>query len=281
MLEPIKQSDDAMCEARTEKAVNTCEDILYTVDDKPGLVESFFAALQHVLASFVSIITPTLIIGGVLGLGSEIPYLISMALFVSGVGTFIQARRVGPIGSGLICVQGTSFAFLGTILATGFTVKATGGGNDEVLATIFAVCFLAAFVEIFISFFIEKLGKVIKPVVTGVVITTIGVYLIKVGMTDIGGGQWLLTNMPEKFASPSNLIVGFSVVALVVLLNASKNQWVRLTAVVVAMLVGWLLALILGIAKFKMGEFDLIAMPLPFKYGFNIDFGAMIAFSFL
>jgi xanthine permease XanP len=200
---------------------------------------------------------------------------------ISGVGTFIQARRVGPIGSGLICVQGTSFAFLGTILATGFTVKATGGGNDEVLATIFAVCFLAAFVEIFISFFIEKLGKVIKPVVTGVVITTIGVYLIKVGMTDIGGGQWLLTNMPEKFASPSNLIVGFSVVALVVLLNASKNQWVRLTAVVVAMLVGWLLALILGIAKFKMGEFDLIAMPLPFKYGFNIDFGAMIAFSFL
>ncbi len=257
------------------------EDIIYAVDDKPGLTESFFAALQHVLASFVGIITPTLIIGGVLGLGSEIPYLISMALFVSGVGTFIQARRVGPIGSGLICVQGTSFAFLGTILATGFTVKATGGGNDEVLATIFAVCFLAAFVEIFISFFIEKLGKVIKPVVTGVVITTIGVYLIKVGMTDIGGGQWLLTNMPEKFASPSNLIVGFSVVALVVLLNASKNQWVRLTAVVVAMLVGWLLALILGIAKFKMGEFDLIAMPLPFKYGFNIDFGAMIAFSFL
>ena len=69
------------------------EDIIYAVDDKPGLTESFFAALQHVLASFVGIITPTLIIGGVLGLGSEIPYLISMALFVSGVGTFIQARR--------------------------------------------------------------------------------------------------------------------------------------------------------------------------------------------
>ncbi|XQF91480.1 solute carrier family 23 protein (plasmid) [Pseudoalteromonas espejiana] len=86
--------------------------------------------------------------------------------------------------------------------------------------------------------------------------------------------------MPEKFASPSNLIVGFSVVALVVLLNASKNQWVRLTAVVVAMIVGWILAVILGIAKFEVGEFDLIAMPIPFKYGFNIDFGAMIAFGF-
>ena len=264
-------------------SINTSssDDIIYAVDDTPGATESFFAGLQHVLASFVGIITPTLIIGGVLGLGSEIPYLISMALFVSGVGTVIQARRVGPVGSGLICVQGTSFAFLGTILATGFTVKATGGNNDEVLATIFAVCFLAAFVEVFISFFISKLGKIIKPVVTGVVITTIGIYLIKVGMTDIGGGQWLLTNMPEKFASTSNLIVGFSVVALVVLLNASKNQWVRLTAVVVAMILGWLLAFVLGIANFKLGEFDLIAIPLPFKYGFNVDFGALIAFGFL
>ena len=264
-------------------SINTSssDDIIYAVDDKPGLTESFFAALQHVLASFVGIITPTLIIGGVLGLAAEIPYLISMALFVSGVGTVIQARRVGPVGSGLICVQGTSFAFLGTILATGFTVKATGGNNDEVLATIFAVCFLAAFVEVFISFFISKLGKIIKPVVTGVVITTIGIYLIKVGMTDIGGGQWLLTNMPEKFASTSNLIVGSSVVALVVLLNASKNQWVRLTAVVVAMILGWLLAFVLGIANFKLGEFDLIAIPLPFKYGFNVDFGALIAFGFL
>ncbi|MBB1450802.1 purine permease [Pseudoalteromonas sp. SG43-1] len=264
-------------------SINTSssDDIIYAVDDKPGVTESFFAALQHVLASFVGIITPTLIIGGVLGLAAEIPYLISMALFVSGVGTVIQARRVGPVGSGLICVQGTSFAFLGTILATGFTVKATGGNNEEVLATIFAVCFLAAFVEVFISFFISKLGKIIKPVVTGVVITTIGIYLIKVGMTDIGGGQWLLTNMPEKFASTSNLIVGFSVVALVVLLNASKNQWVRLTAVVVAMILGWLLAFVLGIANFKLGEFDLIAIPLPFKYGFNVDFGALIAFGFL
>ncbi|MDC3213776.1 purine permease [Pseudoalteromonas distincta] len=264
-------------------SINTSssDDIIYAVDDKPGVTESFFAALQHVLASFVGIITPTLIIGGVLGLAAEIPYLISMALFVSGVGTVIQARCVGPVGSGLICVQGTSFAFLGTILATGFTVKATGGNNDEVLATIFAVCFLAAFVEVFISFFISKLGKIIKPVVTGVVITTIGIYLIKVGMTDIGGGQWLLTNMPEKFASTSNLIVGFSVVALVVLLNASKNQWVRLTAVVVAMILGWLLAFVLGIANFKLGEFDLIAIPLPFKYGFNVDFGALIAFGFL
>jgi xanthine permease XanP len=257
------------------------DDLIYAVDDKPSAIESFFAGLQHVLASFVGIITPTLIIGGILGLGNDIPYLISMSLIVSGVGTFIQARRIGAIGAGLICVQGTSFAFLGTILATGFAVRSAGGGNDTMLGTIFAVSFLAAFVEIFMSFFIRKLSKIITPVVTGVVITMIGITLIKVGMIDIAGGKWLLDNMPEKFASANNLIVGFSVVALVVVLNVSKNQWVRLTAVVVAMIVGCIMAAVLESAKFEMGEFDLIAIPLPFKYGFNVDIGALIAFGFI
>src|SRR5210317_1511948 len=112
-------------------------ELIYGLDDKPNPAVAFFAALQHVLASIIGIITPTLIIGGVLGLGSEIPYLVSMALIVSGVGTFIQARRIGPIGSGLLCLQGTSFAFLSSILAAGFIVKNNGGGPDEILATIF------------------------------------------------------------------------------------------------------------------------------------------------
>src|SRR3990167_7368068 len=86
-------------------------DLIYGLDDRPAFAPAIFAALQHVLASFVGIITPTLIVGGTLGLQSEIPYLISMALFVSGLGTFVQARRFGPIGSGLLCLQGTSFSF--------------------------------------------------------------------------------------------------------------------------------------------------------------------------
>ena len=76
------------------------------------------------LASFVGVITPTLIVGSALGLGAYVPYLVSMALFVSGLGTFVQAKRIGPIGSGLLCLQGTSFGFLSAILSAGFIVKA-------------------------------------------------------------------------------------------------------------------------------------------------------------
>ena len=115
-------------ESRSGDAPN--QDLIYQLEDRPGPLPATFAAIQHVLASFVGVITPTLIIGGVLGLGDYVPYLVSMALFVSGIGTFIQAKRVGPIGAGMLCLQGTSFGFLSVILAAGFIVKNRGGSPE-------------------------------------------------------------------------------------------------------------------------------------------------------
>ena len=146
---------------RGEKQVGL--DLIYELNDNPPVKEGMFAALQHLLAIIVGIITPTLIIGGVLGLGSEIPYLISMALIVSGVATFIQVKRFGPVGSGLLSIQGTSFAFLGAILTAGFMVKNQGGGPDEILSTIYGICFFGAFIEMILSRFLHHLRKVITP----------------------------------------------------------------------------------------------------------------------
>ena len=126
-------------------------DILFGLNEKPNVKQSITSALQHILACFVGVITPTLIIGAALGLQSEVPYLISMALFVSGVSTFIQAKTFGPVGCGLIAVQGTSFAFLSALLVAGFTVKNKGGGPQDILAMLFGVCFVGAFIEIILS----------------------------------------------------------------------------------------------------------------------------------
>ena len=83
--------------------------IIYGIEDRPPFKEALFAALQHLLAIFVAIITPPLIIAEALNLDLETTgFLVSMALFASGVSTFIQCRRVGPIGTGLLCIQGTS-----------------------------------------------------------------------------------------------------------------------------------------------------------------------------
>ncbi|MGR5092921.1 nucleobase:cation symporter-2 family protein [Vibrio maritimus] len=253
------------------------EDLIYGLDDKPSAKSASYAALQHVLASFVGIITPTLIIGGVLGLGEHIPYLISMALMVSGVGTFIQAKRIGPVGAGMICVQGTSFAFLGSVLGAGFLVKANGGGPEEMLATIFGVCFFGAFVEIILSRFIDKLKVVITPVVTGIVITTIGISLIKVGVTDIAGGVGA-----EDFGSGSNLLLGSIVLATIVVLNLSRNTMIRLSSILVGLLVGWLVASMMG--KASMADYSaqpLLSIPVPFKYGFAFDWQAFLPIAFI
>ncbi|TCK07488.1 nucleobase:cation symporter-2 family protein [Marinobacterium mangrovicola] len=247
-------------------------DLVFGLDDKPRFSVSVFAALQHVLASFIGIITPTLIVGGVLGLGSEVPYLVSMALIVSGIGTFIQARRIGPIGSGLLCVQGTSFAFLSSILAAGFIVKGNGGGPDEILSTIFGVCFLAAFVEIFISRFIDKLRRIITPVVTGTIITLIGLSLIKVSMTDIAGG----VNAPD-LGAPVNLALAGVVLITIVIFNRFQFHMLRLSAVIIGLTLGFVVAWSIGKVDFSgLDELSLIAIPVPFKYGFSFDFAAFM-----
>ncbi|MEH0740768.1 purine permease [Vibrio cholerae] len=247
-------------------------DLIYALEDRPATGQALYAGLQHVLASFVGIITPTLIIGGVLGLGQHIPYLISMALIVSGVGTFIQARRIGPIGAGMICVQGTSFAFLSSVLAAGFIAKSQGGGPEETLAMIFGVCFVGAFIEIVLSQFIDKLQRIITPVVTGIVVTTIGISLIKVGMTDLAGGV-----KAPNFGDWHNLVLGALVLVTIIALNRSKNLMVRLSSILVGMVVGYLAAASMGMVNFD-NAFNqpLLSIPQPFKYGFDFDWYAFI-----
>jgi len=254
------------------------KDLIYQLDDKPGAKESFFAAFQHVLASFIGIVTPTLIIGSVLGLGDEIPYLISMALFISGIGTIIQAKSPMGLGAGMICVQGTSFAFLSSILAAGFIAKAKGGGPDEILSLIFSITILGAFIEIIVSRYIDKLKRILTPIVTGSIITIIGISLIQVGFTDLAGGFWLLEHKPEEFASFENLFLGGLVMATVIISHKSTNQWIRLSSIVIGMIVGFIAAMFMGKIDYHLLSqvHSFISIPVPFKYGFSFDLSAFI-----
>ncbi|MCP8688261.1 uracil-xanthine permease family protein [Marinobacterium sedimentorum] len=245
-------------------------ELLYPLDATPGVSQSGFAAIAHVLASFVGIITPTLIIGGVLGLGEHIPYLISMALFVSGVGTLIQAWRPLGIGAGMICVQGTSFAFLSSVLAAGFIAKSKGGGPEEILSLILGVCFFGAFVEIVLSQFLHKLKRVITPLVTGIVITIIGISLIRVGMTDLAGGL-----NAADFGSPANLALGGVVLLCIIVLNFSSNPWLRLSSIVIGLLLGFIIAIFMGTVSFDgLAALPLLSVPMPLRYGFSFDWSA-------
>ncbi|MDY2565688.1 nucleobase:cation symporter-2 family protein [Pseudomonas syringae] len=248
------------------------DDLIYGLNDRPKPWTAILAAFQHVLASFVGIITPPLIIGSTLGLTPYMPYLISMALMVSGTGTFIQARRPFGIGAGMICLQGTSFAFLGAVLSAGFLVKQRGGSPEDIMAMIFGVCFFGALVQIALSRCIGQLRRVITPLVTGIVITLIGVSLIKVGVTDLGGGF----NAPD-FGAPVNLALGAFVLAVIIVLNRSNTPWVRLSAIIIGLAVGSLAAWFSGkLVPQALHDLPLISVPVPFRFGFNFDWSAFL-----
>ncbi|ROM59411.1 xanthine permease XanP [Pseudomonas poae] len=251
---------------------STTSDLIYGLNDRPKPTAACLAAMQHVLAAFVGIITPPLIIGSTLGLTAHLPYLISMALMVSGVGTFIQARRPFGIGAGMICLQGTSFAFLGAVLSAGFLVKQRGGSPEDIMAMIFGVCFFGALVQIVLSRFIGQLRRVITPLVTGIVITLIGISLIKVGITDLGGGF----NAPD-FGAPINLALGLFVVLTIILLNRSNTPWVRLSAIIIGLALGSLASWLSGkLVPQALPDLPLISLPIPFRFGFNFDWSAFL-----
>lgn len=251
---------------------DTPSELIYRLEDKPPFLESLFAAIQHLLAAFVGIVTPTLIVGSILGLEEQLPYLIGMALIASGIGTFVQAYKPFGIGAGMLCVQGTSFAFLGAILSAGFMVKEAGGGPEQIIAAITGICFVGSFVQIGLSQFIPRLRKVVTPLVTGIVITSIGISLIKVGMTDLAGGL-----NAEDFGSPTNLALGFFVIAVIILMNISTNNWVRLSSIVVGLIVGFLAALAMGmLAPGDLVPSANLMLPVPFKYGFSFEWAAFI-----
>ena len=115
-----------------------------------------------------------------------------MSLIVTGVETLIQTKRIGPIGSGLLSIKDTSFAFLGIILTAGFIFKGQGGVPDEISMTIFGISFVGAFMEIVLSLILHVLKGIITPVVTGTVVMLIVLSLVKAGITDMARGKCLL-----------------------------------------------------------------------------------------
>uniref|UniRef100_UPI004025E846 nucleobase:cation symporter-2 family protein n=1 Tax=Alloprevotella sp. TaxID=1872471 RepID=UPI004025E846 len=241
--------------------------LIYGLNDRPPLRETLFAAAQHLLAIFVAIVTPPLIIANALKLDTQTTsFLVSMSLMVSGVATFIQCRRLGGIGCGLLCIQGTSFSFIGPIISAGF---------DGGLATIFGATVAGSFVEMFVSRILKYARRVITPLVSGVVVTLIGMSLIKVGITACGGGE--AAKATGTFGSFENVGIAALVLVLIVFFNRSSNRYLRMGSIVIGLMVGYIVAWALGMVDFgSVQSYGGFNYPNPFKYGLNFNISSII-----
>lgn len=247
------------------------EPLLYGLNDRLPFIPAVCTAVQHMLASIVGIVTPPLIIGSSLGLTQFLPYLISMSLFASGVGTVIQAVRFRNIGAGMICLQGTSFAFLGVIIAGGLLLKQQGATPEKILAMIFGCTLVSAIIPLIVSQFIHTFSRVLTPLVTGIVIVLIGISLIKVSITDWGGGFGA-----TDFAAPHNLGLGLFTLLIIVLMNCSRRPWCKLSSIIVGIVAGSLLATLLGKFHPQFSSGLLPALPIPFRFGISFSWSVFI-----
>ncbi|UJZ93991.1 uracil-xanthine permease family protein [Photobacterium damselae subsp. damselae] len=251
-------------------------DLIYGLNDRPPFAQSLFAATQHLLAMFVAVITPSLIICQSLGLpASDTNTIVSMSLFASGIASFIQIRTFGPVGSGLLSIQGTSFNFLGPIIGAGLALKAGGADIPTMMAAIFGTILFASLTEVVISHILQHAQRIITPLVSGIVVTLIGLTLIQIGLTSIGGGYSAIES--GTFGSLNNLLLAGTVLGFIVLLNRVRNPYLRVSSIVIAMAMGTLLAWFMGMVdSSKMAQTDLIAIPMPMQYGLDFDWGLLI-----
>ncbi|MBE6224212.1 MAG: purine permease [Bacteroidales bacterium] len=242
--------------------------LIYGLEERPPLRDALFAAIQHLLAIFVAIITPPLIVAGALNLDLETTgFLVSMSLFVSGVATFIQCRRLGPVGCGLLCVQGTSFSFIGPIIAAGLA-----GG----LPAVFGATIAGSVVEMLVSRVLKFMRHIITPLVSGIVVTLIGLSLIRVGITACGGGE--AAKAAGTFGAFEHIGLSALVLALIIFFNRSSNQYLRMSSIVIGLAVGYVVSYALGKVNFSdIQNYGSLNIPVPFRYGVTFDISAIIS----
>ena len=246
----------------------TPKGLIYGLEARPPLRDTLFAALQHLLAIFVAIITPPLIIAGALKLDLETTgFLVSMSLFVSGLATFVQCRRLGPVGCGLLCVQGTSFSFIGPIISAGIA-----GG----LPAIFGATIAGSVVEMLVSRVLKYMRRIITPLVSGIVVTLIGLSLIKVGITACGGGE--AAKAAGTFGSIEYVGLAALVLTLIIFFNRSSNHYLRMSSIVIGLVIGYVVSWAMGMVNFSdIPDFGNLNVPIPFKYGVSFDLSAIVS----
>lgn len=239
---------------------------IYQLDGKVPIGKSIPFGIQHILAMFVSNLTPITLIAAAAQPAlstSEIAMLLQNAMFVAGIATLIQLFPIWKIGSKLPIVMGVSFTFV--------TVLCTVAANYGYPAVIGAVL-VGGLIEGTLGLFAKYWRKIISPIVAASVVTAIGFSLFTVGARSFGGGY------NEDFGSVQNLIIAGVTLLTCLGWNIFAKGYIRQLSVLAGLIVGYIVAIFFGKVDLTMIFADgFIALPklLPYKPEFNV--GAIIS----
>mgnify|MGYP001812985351 CR=1 FL=1 len=264
----------------------------------PPLASAVPLGIQHVLAMFVSNVTPAIIIAGAagFGFGSNSPdfphliYMIQMSMLFAGVATLFQTIGFGPVGARLPIVQGTSFAFIPIM------IPLVAGKGVDAMAALMCGVIVGGLFHALLGTVIGKIRFALPPLVTGLVVTMIGLALVKVGVQYAAGGVPAMAKLTGALAAakssgtPADLsgieygsLLNWAVALVVIVVTLAIKFFTRgiasVAAVLIGLIVGYILAYFLGMVSFdNVGRAAVFALPQPFHFGFEFSIAAIIGF---
>ena len=252
--------------------------VLFQWEGTPPVADTISLALQHLVAMIVGCVTPAIIISNVLGMeNADRILLIQVSLVFSALSTLIQLFPIGKkggfrLGSGLPVILGISFAYLPSMQAI-----AEAGGN---IATIAGAIIFGGVLAVLVGLFIKPIRKLFPPIITGTVVFTIGLSLYPTAINYMAGGTANTYELvvETKHLTPA-LVYGswqnwavavITLIAVLVLQNKGKGL-VKLAAILLGLLIGYLVALICGMVDFS-GVASAAWIQLPQFMHFGVEF---------
>lgn len=243
----------------------------------PGFAVAIPLGIQHVLAMFVSNLTPAIIVAGAGGFGFGSPdtsamiYMIQMAMLFAGVATLLQTIGFGPFGSRLPIVQGTSFAFLPVM------IPIVAGRGVPAMAELTTAAIIGGLFHTCLSFFVGRIRFALPPLVTGLVVLLIGLSLMRIGVQYAAGGV-PAKGTPAYGAGESWLLAGVVVFTTLGLSFYGRGIW-STAAVLLGLLAGYAAGAAMGkVSMGAVGDAGWFMVPQPFHFGFAISAPAIFGF---
>lgn len=245
------------------------EENLYSLDGKISLGRAIPLGLQHIMAMFVSNITPIIILAGICAGAGKLDanasvFLVQNAMIIAGIGTLIQLYPVWKIGAKLPIVMGISFTFLSVSIAI-----ATSQGYETLMGAVL----IGGIIEGILGLFAKYWRKIIAPVVAAIVVMGIGFSLLGVGANSFAGGQGA-----ADFGAAHNWIVGSVTLIVCLAFNIFGKGFIKQISVLFGLIAGYILSICLGMVDFSpVANTKIIALPHILPFGLHFNIGAIIS----
>ncbi|TDM23151.1 nucleobase:cation symporter-2 family protein [Macrococcoides canis] len=228
-------------------------------------MKNLLLSLQHLLAMYAGAIIVPIIVGHALGFSAqETAYLVSVDIFMCGVATFLQVYK--GIGIGLPVVLGCTFTAVTPMIMVG-----SKHGIDVLYGSLFA----SGIIIVLISPFFSYLVKIFPPVVTGSVVTIIGITLMPVAMNNLAGGQG-----SKDYGAPLNILLGLITLIIILVIHRLSTGFIRSIAILIGLVIGTIIASFFGLVNLgAVHESNWFELPKPFRFaGFKFELGSILLF---